>query len=42
VLQLTALKGDVLLVMTLGGAGANGSMMVNGAIGLANKALPSL
>ena len=41
-LQLTAQKGNVLLVMTLGGAGANGSTMVNGAIGLANKALPSL
>jgi hypothetical protein len=40
-LQLTAQKGNVLLVMTLGGA-ANGSTMVNGAIGLANKALPAL
>ncbi len=42
VLQLSALTGNVLLLMTLGGAGADGSTMLNGAEGLARQALPAL
>jgi hypothetical protein len=42
VLQVSVLKGNVLLIMTLGGAGADGSTMLNGAEGLARQALPSI
>lgn len=42
VLQVSVLKANVLLIMTLGGAGADGSTMLNGAEGLARLALPSL
>ncbi len=41
-LQLTAQKGNVLLVMTLGGAGVDGSTMLSGATNLARQALPSI
>lgn len=41
-LQLSVLKGNVLLIMTLLGTNPNGSSMLNGAIGLARGALPSM
>lgn len=41
-LQVSVLKGNVLMLMTLGGLNPDGSTMLNGAIGLANAALPSI
>jgi hypothetical protein len=41
-MQLSMLKGNILLVMTLLGTNADGSTMLNGAEGLARDALPSL
>ncbi len=41
-LQLTVLKGNVILEMTLLGANPDGSSMLNGAIALAKLALPSI
>lgn len=41
-LQLSVLKGNVLLIMTLLGTNPDGSSMLNGAIALARLALPSL
>lgn len=41
-LQLSVLKGNVLLIMTLLGVNPNGSSMLNGAIGLARLALPAM
>jgi hypothetical protein len=40
-LQLSVLKGNVLLIMTLLGTNPDGSSMLNGAIALARQALPS-
>ena len=41
-LQLSVLKGNVLLIMTLLGANPDGSTMLNGTISLAKLALPSI
>jgi len=41
-LQLSVLKGNVLLIMTLLGTNPDGSSMLNGAISLARGALPSM